>query len=90
MRGSAFEAPDCRRQSKTIWQSIAKSPSSGNLSWENVLYYLDRSKKIFPARVMQDYTSPDDKAMMGVHEKIEHLLAGTLKAHKGETSRDIN
>ena len=53
------------------------------------MYYLDRNK-MFPARVMQEYTSPDDDTTMGKNNRVEHLHAESTPFSSGEPSSSTN
>ena len=65
---------------------VPKSAWSSNLFWRNVLYFLDRNKKMFSARVMQEYTSRDDDTTMGIYNRVEHPLAESTPFQSGEPS----
>ena len=45
---------------------------------------------MFPARVMQEYTSPDDDTTMGMNNRVEHPQAESIPFPSGEPSSFTN
>ena len=63
------------RKPNNVCLTVANGASSSNLIWRNVLYSLDRNKKMFLARVIQENASPNDKSKKGMCYRVERPLA---------------
>ena len=71
-----------------VWHSITHAASTDNLTWKNALFSLDRNKKMFPAKVMQNYGEPND-ATMGTYDRIEHPLVSGMSVSKSAQEATI-
>ena len=70
------------RKPNTTWDSSTRAKLTDNITWKFVLFSLDRIKKMFTVKIMQDYGKPDDATNMGTYDRIKLPLEPGMSVPK--------